>query len=484
MARGQNINATVFNKPLLITLDALQPITEYLSSPERTASLKLERPEEDKLLSLSDFGSDEQKYKEYKLKKLGINPDTMVGTLDITGSLVYRAGQMNANCTELTSYESLKKQAEAQINEGVKTIVMNVDSGGGLAFGMFSAANYIKKIAKQNGVKTVAYVDGISASAAYGLSVLADEIVAHPQAQVGSIGVVVALHNDTKMLDNIGIKRQFVFAGDNKIPFDNTTGEFTDKFIDDLQKSVNKSYKTFVQHVASNRGLSEQQVIDTNASMFDVEEALELGLIDKVMELEDFEVEYGLVSATNNKATGFSQLLESPVEEKKLKQEGIMSEQLNLDALQAQLSLAVEEKQTLADTLSGVQNQLKEATEAQEKLTTEFESLKKAKEALEQEKQALLEEKLEAEATAKFEARKAKLETALGAENEQIPTLLEKLASLDDDAFDLVASSYSVTQEAKQEQFEEKGGEGKEATIQLTLSQKLAEKAKQMNKQA
>ena len=482
MARGQNINSMVFNKPLLVTLDALQPITDYLSDPERAASLKLERPEEESLLKLESFNSEDE-YQKYKLQKLGINPETMVGILDVSGSLVYRAGQMNANCTELTSYEGLKKQAEQQIEAGAKTLVLKVDSGGGMAHGMFSAANHIKKIAKQSGVKTVSYIDGTSASAAFGLSVLSDEIIAHPQSQVGSVGVVIALHNDSKMLDNLGIKRQFIFAGANKIPFDNSTGEFTDKFLDDLQKSVDKTYKSFVQHVAMNRGLTEEAVTNTNASMFDTDEALALGLIDKVMELEDFELEYGL-KTSNNKTTGFNQYLESPVEVTKLTNEDNMSQQLTVEAVQAQLSAALEEKQTLTTQLAEASEKLSELTEAKESLSTELTALKEAKESLVAEKAALEAEKLATEKQARLDSRTAKLETALGKDNEKVAELLTTTESLSDEQFEVIASSFGVAQEAKQDQFAEKGGEGQQSNTQLTIEQKLAAKAKSMNKQS
>lgn len=482
MARGQNINSMVFNKPLLVTLDALQPITDYLSDPERAASLKLERPEEESLLKLESFNSEDE-YQKYKLQKLGINPETMVGVLDVSGSLVYRSGQMNANCTELTSYEGLKKQAEQQIEAGAKTLVLKVDSNGGMAHGMFSAANHIKKIAKQNGVKTVSYIDGTSASAAFGLSVLSDEIIAHPQSQVGSVGVVIALHNDSKMLDNLGIKRQFIFAGANKIPFDNSTGEFTDKFLDDLQKSVDKTYKSFVQHVAINRSLTEEAVTNTNASMFDTDEALALGLIDKVMELEDFELEYGL-KTSNNKTTGFNQYLESPVEVTKLTNEDNMSQQLTVEAVQAQLSAALEEKQTLTTQLAEASEKLSELTEAKESLSTELTALKEAKESLVAEKLALEAEKLATEKQARLDSRTAKLETALGKDNDKVAELLTTTESLSDEQFEVIASSFGVAQEAKQDQFAEKGGEGQQSNTQLTIEQKLAAKAKSMNKQS
>ena len=42
MARGQNLLSKVYNKPLLITHTDLQPIADYLSNPERAASLRFD----------------------------------------------------------------------------------------------------------------------------------------------------------------------------------------------------------------------------------------------------------------------------------------------------------------------------------------------------------------------------------------------------------------------------------------------------------
>jgi len=293
MARGQAIGSMVFNRPQLIALDALQPIVNYLADPKR-ANASFKPVEKPVTLLASDFDSDAA-YRRYQLLENNINPDTMTGVLDIQGVLTYRSGEIDAECNEMVSYESLKRQTEKMVDLGVERIVMMQDSGGGAAYGLFAAANYIKKLAKDNNISLVSYVDGVSYSASYGLSVIADELIVNPQAGVGSVGVVVALYNDTKMLENAGLSRQFVFAGGNKIPFDKD-GDFTEQFISDLQKSVDKTYKSFVSHVAKNRGLSEQQIVDTQASVYDADEALELGLVDKVMELEDFEILYGRIS--------------------------------------------------------------------------------------------------------------------------------------------------------------------------------------------
>ena len=479
MARGKNLGDLVFNKPQLIAIESLQPITDYLLHPERMVSMKLEKPQEVQLLARSEFGSDSD-YNNYKLEKLGINPTTMIGVLDVNGTLMYRSGSMGADCTELTSYEGLKRQTTEMIEAGVKRIVLKVDSNGGMAHGMFSASNYIAKLAKQNNVPTVAYVDGNAYSAAYGLTSLADEIVAHPQSSVGSIGVVVALHNDSKMLDKAGIKRQFVFAGENKIPFDNSTGEFTDKFISDLQKSVNKTYASFVKHIAMNRGISEQAVIDTQASVFDTDEALQLGLIDKVMELEDFELLYGLKTNSSVNTTG-NTFMEHPVDNLKQKQEDIMPDikltvedlQLELSTVKSQLETSLEEKTQLTTSLADLQANYETAKEQLEVMKVELAEIKQAKESLEA-------EKVKASLEAKLAQRTAKLEASLGKENEQVAKLLATTENLSDEQFEVIAESLSVTQETQQKQFAEIGGEGQETEKFLTFGQQIAQKAKQL----
>lgn len=478
MARGQNLLSKVYNKPLLITLDDLQPIADYLSSPERVASLKFEQ---ETLVSpkLEDY-SLESEYQKAMMQHLDINPETMTGILHIDGVLVNREGQMNSQCVELTSYQGLKKRFEMQVEQGIKSCVLMISSGGGEAFGAWSTASYVKKIAKENNVRLTTYINGNACSAAYVWAVVADEVISHPMGSSGSIGVLVQLYNDSKMLENLGVQRSFVYAGGNKIPFDKE-GSFTDKFISDLQASVDKTYSKFVQHVSQNRGMSDSQVIGTNASVFDADEALSLGLIDKIMELEDFELQYGIKVRRSN---GNGVLLQTPEHIEKSKQEDNMSQQLTVEAVQAQLSAALEEKQTLTAQLAEASEKLTELTEAKESLSTELTALKEAKESLVAEKAALEAEKLATEKQARLDSRTAKLEASLGKDNEKVAELLTTTESLSDEQFEVIASSFGVAQEAKQDQFAEKGGEGQQSNTQLTIEQKLAAKAKSMNKQS
>ncbi|QGH73845.1 ClpP/crotonase-like domain protein [Vibrio phage vB_VhaM_VH-8] len=472
MARGQNLLNKIYNKPLLISLDELQPIADYLSSPERVASLKFEKD----LLEppkLEDFALEDQ-YQKAVFKYLDINPVTMTGVLNIDGVLVNREGQMNSQCVELTSYQSLKKRFEMQVEQGMKSCVLMVSSGGGEAFGAWSTANYVKKVAKENDVKLTAYVNGSSCSAAYVWTVVADEVVSHPMASVGSIGVLVQLYNDSKMLENLGVQRSFVYAGGNKIPFDKE-GNFTDKFISDLQTSIDKTYSKFVNHVVQNRDMSEQDVIDTQASVFDSDEALNLGLIDKIMELEDFELEYGLkVSGKSSANKSSSSVTHELSGNNKSTSEGNMPDKKVTDEL---LSNTHESKPEGNVNME----QLTQLTEQNTQLSAQLVDMGKELNSYKEQVEKLTSELKDKEMAYRNEQRKASLEDALGKDNEKVLELLTTTESLSDEHFNVIVSTLSSSQESMQEKLEEKGGEGQDSDVKLSLSEQLAKRAQDLN---
>lgn len=477
MARGQNLLSKVYNKPLLITHTDLQPIADYLSNPERAASLRFDTVVET-TPKLADFNS-EDLYRKAVLQYYDINPDTMTGVLNVDGVLVNKEGQMNAQCVELTSYQGLKKRFEAQVNQGMRSCVLMISSGGGECFGAWSTANYIKKVAKENNVKLTAFTNGSACSAAYVWAVVADEIVSHPLSSVGSIGVLVQLYNDSKYLENVGVTRSFVYAGGNKIPFDKN-GDFTDKFISDLQKSVDNTYSKFVQHVVNNRNMSKQEVIDTQASVFDVEEAIELGLIDRVMELEDFEIEYGLKTKTQATGNGtFLQTEEHPVENKQLKhnketqtmsEQNVQEQVASVEELTAQLATATIDKQSLETQVAKLQGDLS-------KVQSDLSASVLAKEHAEAELTKF-------KADAAHNARVEQLASVFGTESEKPQMYATMFASLDEDAFGKVVADFQASVKTQEQSMEEVGHSASASAIaetpeEMLLKQAQARKAKQ-----
>ena len=76
----------------------------------------------------------------------------------------------------MTSYESIQGQAEYLIKkEKVNEIILDVNSGGGQAYGCFEAAQSVRNLANKNNVKITTYVDGVAYSGGYAWASIADE---------------------------------------------------------------------------------------------------------------------------------------------------------------------------------------------------------------------------------------------------------------------------------------------------------------------
>lgn len=206
--------------------------------------------------------------------------------LSIEGPLTYQPTFYQMLCGGM-SYSALESEVEAAISQGAKTIILDVDSPGGEAYGCFETARRIRTIADENDVELVAYIDGVSASAAYALTSAAHKVVMNPDAEAGSIGVVTRLFNSSKADKKNGYETIYVFAGKNKIPYDKD-GNFKKEFIDGLQQKVDKLYEKFVNHVVEMRGIDEEVVKGTEADMYMAEDALALGLVDSIMTKAEF----------------------------------------------------------------------------------------------------------------------------------------------------------------------------------------------------
>ncbi|QXM18465.1 capsid maturation protease [Acinetobacter phage Phab24] len=460
----------VFNNPLLITEESILPITNYLKNPDRTFfNVSHEISDLDVLLSEFDYDKRIDSYEEEQLKKLkqraGLNPDNDIGVIDVSGTLVAKAGQING-CVELTSYEKIKATTAMQIKLGAKSIVYMIDSGGGEAYTAFSTGRDLRKMADAAGIKTYAYVDGMAASGAYMMASAAHEIVANEDSDVGSIGVLVQLINPSKHLQQEGYERTFITAGDHKVPFDKD-GNFQEEFINRIQSGVQKTYEKFVTAVSDLRGLSKQEIIDTQARVYDAPEALKIGLVDKIMELEEFEnYVSSSVSRSTTSTTTFN-IKEDNMSEQK---------QVTVESLQAEVSTLTTQLADVVASNEQVTAQLSEVTAAKEGLETQLATLQESYDALVVEKEA-------SEKAAQVAKRQASLEAAIGKDNEQLASLLESTAMLEDSAFEIVVKGLSTQQESKQAKLEEKGGEGAPTTAQLSIEEKLAATAKRMTKQ-
>ena len=473
----------VFNTPQLIIESDLQRISQYIVdrangnveltvvNNNNNVHTESEYVEQETLESLAAYTNEEEKQRYHR--RIGITNDGKRGNLFVEGTLVAKAGQIDADCMELISYEKLFSTFQMQVREGVEELLLHVDSGGGEANTAFEMATEVKNLAAKNNIKIISFIDGLSASAAYAWTSIADEVIARKGSEIGSIGVVVQLINNNKMLENIGITRKFITYGDSKVPFDDK-GEFTDKFLSSLQKKVNKTGEEFTNFVATNRNMKVEDVIATEAEVYDAEEALKLGLIDKIMTKSEFFDDYlpKLKSNSNNQYY--------------LQQEDVMSKEKDVTTnAKADVELTVEQ----------LQSKLTEQTEANKNLTTEIETLKgqladyqetkSQLETLQANYDSLVADNAEKEKLAKLDTRKAMLAAHIGKDNPQLNALVTSTEFMSDEQFEVLANSYGVTTKAKAEEFDELGDEGEQSDLQaglqkekqLTIAEKIALKA-------
>jgi ClpP class serine protease len=263
------LTASLYGRPHLISRDAFQSISSYLNSRNANLMTFPDDPEEEPV---------EQQE--------GFDTNFGIGVISILGPLTYRSTGWEALCGGY-SYEMLLEQASDLIADGVKTLVIECDSGGGEAYGCFETANELRKMCDDNGVTLYGYIDGCACSAMYALICVCDEIIINEYAEAGSIGVLIALYNDSEALKMEGYERIFITDGTEKVPF-NDDGTFREGFLADLQKRCTELGDAFRAHVSMYTGISTEELKATNAKVFSAQDALSLGLVNQIQTRSEF----------------------------------------------------------------------------------------------------------------------------------------------------------------------------------------------------
>lgn len=201
-----------------------------------------------------------------------------IAVIPVHGSLINR---FPYSLGFITGYQYIANMIQLAIADiDVKGIVLDINSHGGECAGCFELADLIRESSSIKPI--VSFVDSNGHSAAYAIASAASKIYVTESASVGSVGVVAAHFDYSKMMDEVGVKVTFIFAGDHKVdgnPYQELSGETKDR----IQASVDRHYDNFVSRVSSFRSLDRSIILNTKADVFDSQSALELGLIDGIM---------------------------------------------------------------------------------------------------------------------------------------------------------------------------------------------------------
>jgi len=205
-----------------------------------------------------------------------------VAVIDVTGVLVHRSGQMDAESTPLLSYEQLGLEVDAALRSSeVRGILLRIDSPGGEVNGVFDLADRIFAARKIKPIWAIAA--DYAASAAYLIASAAERVIVSKSAISGSIGVVLNRLDITKALEADGVRVIQIAHGARKLdgqpvqPWKEGSDE--DKALRDHTLSY---YDMFVNAVAQYRGLSADVVRKTDAAVYVGVEGVQAGLATKL----------------------------------------------------------------------------------------------------------------------------------------------------------------------------------------------------------
>lgn len=204
-----------------------------------------------------------------------------IAVLPMLGTLVRRSSYIGA-ASGLTSYHDIESMADQAFSDPmVKAVLLEIDSSGGEAGGVFDLAQRLRALSQTSGKPLWAIADEAALSAAYAIACAADRLWLTRTAEVGSIGVV-AVHVDESVADaKAGLNYTFLHAGAHKVD-GHPHAPLPAPVAADIQADIEQLHTQFIALVAGFRRLSVDAIRDTEARVYRGEAALQAGLADQI----------------------------------------------------------------------------------------------------------------------------------------------------------------------------------------------------------
>ena len=186
----------------------------------------------------------------------------------------------------------VKNIRKAIKDDSVKALVLQVNSPGGGVYPSELITNALNEF-KETNRPIVSSMGDIAASGGVWVTTLSDEIWAKEETLTGSIGVYGVLTTIEKLYDWAGVQVDGVSSTD-AANWDNRFA-MPENVTNAIQAGVDDIYDKFVNKVSANRNMRYEEVhAIAKGRIWSGEKALQLGLIDKIGNLDD-----ALESASN-----------------------------------------------------------------------------------------------------------------------------------------------------------------------------------------
>jgi len=204
-----------------------------------------------------------------------------VAIIPVSGVIGKRVSRLrkSSGVVDVDDVEDAVEQALG--DQRVEGILLHVDSPGGTVTGNVELGRMIAEAAQLKPI--IAFTDRLMASAAYFISAGADEIYASESAEVGSIGVYMALLDSKRAYEMEGYKTELFKSGKYKaIGLSGTS--LTDEQRRLLQAEVDEWFGMFRGFVLEHRDVPDEAM---QGQTFIAKSAVAVGLIDTVGTIDD-----------------------------------------------------------------------------------------------------------------------------------------------------------------------------------------------------
>ena len=318
-------------KPFIILLNSTDPYSEETLALVQNMQEKYQAPvlpadclhmtEEDIAEILTDI------LYQFPVSQINLRLPGFIDGLDISHNikqkLITEIREWSENIESLR--DVLQSCEKLKDDEDVKAVVFRVNSPGGSAY---ISDQIWKQVVELKKVKPIVVSMGdYAASGGYYISCAANKIVAEPTTLTGSIGVFGVIRNLTGLLGKVGLTTDVVKTNNYA-----DLGDMSRPMREDekalIQKSVEKTYDTFLSRCADGRGMSKDSIDHIGQGrVWTGEQALKLGLVDELggidtaieiaAQLAELDNDY-VVTTKSGKKDFFTELFEKQLEDVRL----------------------------------------------------------------------------------------------------------------------------------------------------------------------
>ena len=225
------------------------------------------------------FEAERYKWNDYhspsKLPKISTASENGIAWIDATGEIV-----MHSQSPDKISPKLKTELLWALESENVKSVVLRIDSPGGSALASELIWKAIHDLNAQKPV--IVSMGGVAASGGYYLASAAKKIFASRTTITGSIGVIGMIPWLQDSTNKYGISFHTI-TSNNRSSLLNPGKTLSRQDREKIQSSINQTYSTFLERVASGRSMDKDNVHKlAQGRVWTGQQALDHGLIDAI----------------------------------------------------------------------------------------------------------------------------------------------------------------------------------------------------------